>query len=137
MPEGVYRIVALNPNSSYHLSMKLDYPTEFDLSKARAEGRTRPGSDIFIHGKAVSIGCVAVGDDAIEEIFVLVREDAEHFGCVAEVEHARSILQRGTSAHRQLRTYEEALVAGANEREALAAVVDMLVRETVGGAQRA
>jgi len=72
VPEGVYRIIALNPNSSYHLSMKLDYPNAFDLQKARAEGRTRPGSDIFIHGKAVSIGCVAVGDEAIEELFTLV-----------------------------------------------------------------
>lgn len=75
--------------------------------------------------------------ELIEEILVLTREDAEHFGCVAEVEHARTILQRGTSAHRQLRTYREALAAGAGEREALAAVVDMLVQETVGGAQRA
>jgi carboxylate-amine ligase len=75
--------------------------------------------------------------ELIEEILTLIREDAEHFECVAELEHARTILQRGTSAHRQLRAYQEALAAGAGEREALAAVVDLLVRETVGGAQRA
>jgi len=74
--------------------------------------------------------------ELIEEILVLVREDAEHFGCVGEVEHARTILQRGTSAHRQLRVYEEALAAGAGESEALSAVVDMLVLETVAGAKR-
>lgn len=72
VPEGLYRIVGLNPNSSYHLSMELDYPNEFDRRHAKAEGRTQPGSDIFIHGKAVSIGCLAMGDEAIEELFCLV-----------------------------------------------------------------
>jgi hypothetical protein len=74
VPEGIYQIESLNPNSSYHLSMKLDYPNEFDLKHARREGRTRPGSNIFIHGKAVSIGCLAMGDEAIEELFVLVHD---------------------------------------------------------------
>jgi len=72
VPEGLYRIEALNPNSSYHLSLKLDYPNEFDRQHAAAEGRTRPGGDIFLHGKAVSIGCLAMGDEAIEDLFVLV-----------------------------------------------------------------
>ena len=72
VPEGIYRIIALNPNSSYHLSMKMNYPNEFDLEKARKENRVNPGGNIFIHGKAVSIGCVAVGDEAIEELFYLV-----------------------------------------------------------------
>lgn len=71
VPEGIYRIVGLNPNSHYHLSMKLDYPNEFDLYHAEQEGRYDPGSDIFIHGKAASIGCLAMGDEAIEELFVL------------------------------------------------------------------
>jgi hypothetical protein len=71
VPEGRYRIVGLNPNSSYHLSMKLDYPNRFDLRHAEEEGRADPGSDIFIHGQAVSIGCLAIGDTAIEELFVL------------------------------------------------------------------
>lgn len=71
VPEGVYKIVGMNPNSSYHLSMKLNYPNAFDLSWARKENRTEPGSNIFIHGKAVSIGCLAMGDEAIEELFIL------------------------------------------------------------------
>lgn len=71
VPEGVYKIVGLNPNSNYHLSMKLDYPNAFDLKHARREGRDNPGSNIFIHGKAVSIGCLAMGDSAIEELFLL------------------------------------------------------------------
>ncbi|GBC59806.1 hypothetical protein DENIS_0747 [Desulfonema ishimotonii] len=72
VPEGIYRITGLNPNSSYHLSMKLNYPNAFDLKNATLEGRTAPGSDIFIHGKSVSIGCLAIGDAAIEALFVLV-----------------------------------------------------------------
>ncbi|MAX23815.1 MAG: hypothetical protein CMJ19_04850 [Phycisphaeraceae bacterium] len=71
VPEGIYAITTLNPNSSYHLSMKLDYPNAFDLKHAQQEGRTDPGSNIFIHGKDRSIGCLAMGDHAIEELFVL------------------------------------------------------------------
>lgn len=71
VPEGMYRVVSLNPNSAYHLSIKLDYPNALDLEKARLEGRVNPGSDIFIHGKAQSIGCLAMGDAAIEDLFVL------------------------------------------------------------------
>lgn len=71
VPEGFYRIEGLNPNSSYHLSLKLNYPNEFDLAQAKINGRTRLGGEIFIHGKAVSVGCLAMGDEAIEEIFVL------------------------------------------------------------------
>jgi len=72
VPEGVYKLVLLNPNSNYHLSMKLDYPNGFDLYQAQMEGRSRLGGEIFIHGKAVSAGCLAMGDMTIEELFVLV-----------------------------------------------------------------
>jgi hypothetical protein len=79
IPEGIYRVTWLHPNSSYHLSMKLDYPNAFDREQAAREGRTRLGGDIFIHGSDVSIGCLAMGDPAIEELFVLAarigRED--------------------------------------------------------------
>lgn len=74
VPEGIYRIVGFNPNSRFHLSMKLDYPNAFDRRHADREGRSEPGSDIFIHGKAASIGCLAMGDSAIEELFVLVHD---------------------------------------------------------------
>ena len=66
----------------------------------------------------------------VEELIELVREDAEALGCLREVEHMRTILQRGTSAHRQIQAWEQARAAGASEREALIAVVDFLVRET-------
>ncbi len=74
VPEGRYRVLWLNPMSSYHLSMKLDYPNAFDQAQARRERRTRLGGDIFIHGRAVSIGCLALGDEAIEDLFVLVAD---------------------------------------------------------------
>jgi len=72
VPEGAYQIKGLNPNSAFHLSMELDYPNAWDLEHARAEGRSHPGTDIFIHGASASIGCLAMGDSAIEELFVLV-----------------------------------------------------------------
>ncbi|SMY35274.1 L,D-transpeptidase family protein [Photobacterium andalusiense] len=71
VPEGVYQVSLLNPNSRYHLSMKLNYPNEFDRKYAQLEGRTSPGSNIFIHGKEASVGCLAMGDYAIEELFLL------------------------------------------------------------------
>ena len=71
VPEGLFRIVGLNPNCRYHLSIKLDYPNAGDRRNAARDGRPHPGSDIFIHGKAVSVGCLAVGDEVIEELFVL------------------------------------------------------------------
>ncbi|MEZ5584503.1 MAG: hypothetical protein R3F37_18625 [Candidatus Competibacteraceae bacterium] len=61
VPEGFYKIEGLNPNSAYHLSIKLNYPNSFDLHHAANEGRVEPGSNIFIHGKDVSIGCLAMG----------------------------------------------------------------------------
>jgi len=72
IPEGRYRIEYLNPNSSYHLSMKVDYPNAFDRQQAKAAGRTNLGGDIFIHGKDVTIGCIPIGDPAIEELFAIV-----------------------------------------------------------------
>ncbi|WP_411991786.1 L,D-transpeptidase family protein [Agarivorans sp. DSG3-1] len=72
VPEGIYEINALNPNSKFHLSMKLNYPNSFDLEKAKLEQRHQPGSNIFIHGKTSSVGCLAMGDQNIEDLFVLV-----------------------------------------------------------------
>jgi carboxylate-amine ligase len=63
----------------------------------------------------------------------LVIEDAGYFGCVAEVQHARRILERGTSAHWQIKSYEDATAGGASHEEALRAVVDMLIEQTMHG----
>lgn len=72
VPEGIYQIIALNPNSNFYLSIKLNYPNRFDIEKAQKDNRKNLGGDIFIHGKAISIGCIAIGDIAIEELFVLI-----------------------------------------------------------------
>jgi carboxylate-amine ligase len=71
--------------------------------------------------------------DLLEEIIELVGEDAERLDCVDEVEHARTILERGTSAHRQVALYEDLMAKGAAKEEALKAVVDHLIAETAEG----
>ncbi len=67
-PEGFYRVRlgSLNPNSSYHLSFNLGYPNAYD----RAHGRT--GSYLMVHGNCVSIGCYAMTDGGIDEIYAMV-----------------------------------------------------------------
>jgi murein L,D-transpeptidase YafK len=74
VPEGIYAIELLNPNSSYHLSLRVNYPNAFDRAQAAKEQRTKLGGDIMIHGKAVSIGCLAMGDEAAEDLFVLAAD---------------------------------------------------------------
>ena len=67
----------------------------------------------------------------LDELLDLVREDAEYFGCAAELGHARTILARGTSAHNQLLVYRSALEAGETPQAALEAVVDWLIGATL------
>jgi murein L,D-transpeptidase YafK len=66
-PEGFYRVARgqLNPASRYHLAFNLGYPNAYE----RAHGYT--GDFLMVHGSCVSIGCYAMGDDAIEEIYTL------------------------------------------------------------------
>lgn len=66
-PEGFYKVSArqMNPNSTYHLSFNLGFPNKFD----RANGRT--GNYLMVHGNCVSIGCYAMTDEKIEEIYTL------------------------------------------------------------------
>jgi TPR repeat protein len=83
VPEGVYRIAALNPASRFHLSLRVDYPNAFDRARALEDGRERLGGDIMIHGGAASDGCVPIGDAAIEEVFALVdRVGVENVGVI-------------------------------------------------------
>jgi len=72
IPEGVYRLTTLNPFSSMHLSMMINYPNGFDRLQASKDGRRNLGSNIFLHGKSLSVGCLAVGDKAIDQLFLLV-----------------------------------------------------------------
>ncbi|KAA0688529.1 carboxylate-amine ligase [Azospirillum brasilense] len=80
-------------------------------------------------------GTIVPYADLMEELIELTREDAERFDCVAEVANARDIIRRGTSAHRQVAIYREALEQGATGWEALAQVVDWLAEETMVGVE--
>ncbi len=69
----------------------------------------------------------------IDEMFEVIVEDAEFFGCVDEVMHAKIILQRGTSAHRQRKVFDDAKAEGATKEEALRSVIQFLISETMHG----
>ncbi len=73
-PEGFYTVAkgALNPNSNYHLSFNLGFPNAYDKS----HGRT--GSFLMVHGNCVSIGCYAMTDAGIEDIYGLVEAALEN-----------------------------------------------------------
>lgn len=72
IPEGIYETELFNPNSSYHLSIRLNYPNAFDKEMAKEDERTDLGDDIYVHGSNVTIGCLAMGNKNIEEIFYIV-----------------------------------------------------------------
>jgi murein L,D-transpeptidase YafK len=71
VPEGIYKAELLNANSRFHLSIRLNYPNDFDRRMAKHDNRSRLGGDIMIHGNQVSIGCLAMGDQAAEDLFIL------------------------------------------------------------------
>ncbi|GAB3635763.1 hypothetical protein GCM10027422_13530 [Hymenobacter arcticus] len=68
VPEGFYTIDRFQPQSAFHLSLGLDYPTADDLL---ATGLGDPGGDIFLHGSNVTVGCLPLTDAGIEEVYLL------------------------------------------------------------------
>jgi murein L,D-transpeptidase YafK len=78
-PEGLYYISHKNPDSNYHLSLRISYPNEADIAFAEAEGKP-PGGDIFIHGgpngpirgRDWTWGCVALTDKEMEVVYSMV-----------------------------------------------------------------
>lgn len=78
-PEGAYSISQRNPKSTYHLSLRISYPNDADRAFAKEAGK-EPGGDIFIHGQPGwtsvdgdwTVGCIAVTDKEIEEIYAMV-----------------------------------------------------------------
>ena len=68
VPEGFYYINEFNPNSSYYLSLGLNYPNASDRILSDMEN---PGGDIYIHGSCVTVGCIPVTDKQIDEIYIL------------------------------------------------------------------
>ncbi|MEJ2883008.1 L,D-transpeptidase family protein [Pedobacter sp. GR22-6] len=74
-PEGTYHIVAFNPESKFQLSLGINYPNAEDLLRS---GKEKPGSEIYIHGDCVTVGCIPITDDKIRELYVLAVEAREH-----------------------------------------------------------
>jgi murein L,D-transpeptidase YafK len=68
VPEGFYAIDRFNPASDFHLSLRVNYPNASDRVLSDP---TQPGSDIYIHGSDVTIGCLPLGNEKIEELFIL------------------------------------------------------------------
>ena len=87
VPEGLYQVESLNPNSAFHLALRVSYPSDEDKKIAEKEGRNLEelGGNIMIHGGAASIGCLAMGDETAEDLFVLTalagRENAQIWLC--------------------------------------------------------
>lgn len=68
VPEGFYSINEFNPQSTYHLSLGLNYPNASDKILS---DKQQPGNDIYIHGACVTIGCLPLQNDPVEEVYVL------------------------------------------------------------------
>ena len=68
VPEGFYYINEFNPKSNYYLSLGLNYP---NVSDKILSDSLRPGSAIFIHGSCVTVGCIPIRDEQIDELYVL------------------------------------------------------------------
>jgi len=68
VPEGYYHIDRFNPSSSYYLSLGINYPNHYDKKVGE---KNNLGGDIFIHGNCVSIGCIAITNDKIKELYLL------------------------------------------------------------------
>jgi murein L,D-transpeptidase YafK len=68
VPEGFYYINEFNPNSNYYLSLGINYPNQSDRILSDS---LRPGGDIYIHGSCVTVGCIPVTDQQIDEIYIL------------------------------------------------------------------
>ncbi|MEJ7677428.1 MAG: L,D-transpeptidase family protein [Segetibacter sp.] len=68
VPEGFYYINEFNPKSTYHLSLGINYPNASDRVLSDS---IKPGGDIYIHGNCVTIGCIPLQNDQIEELYIL------------------------------------------------------------------
>ena len=68
VPEGFYQLSEFNPSSSFHLALKVSYPNASDRIRS---DREHPGGLIYLHGDCASIGCIAIKDAPIEEVYLL------------------------------------------------------------------
>lgn len=68
VPEGFYYINDFNPNSNYHLSLGINYP---NFSDRILSDQKNPGGDIYIHGNCITVGCIPLTDEFIDEVYIL------------------------------------------------------------------
>lgn len=68
VPEGFYYINAFKPRSSYHMALGLNYPNASDQLLSDS---LKPGNDIYIHGSCVTVGCIPIQNNQIEELYLL------------------------------------------------------------------
>ena len=83
VPEGLYRVTRWNPWSNFHLSLGLDYPNAADRARNPGVPLSALGGDIFIHGNRVTIGCIPIGDEAIEEVYLAALDTRTQGGQVS------------------------------------------------------
>ena len=79
VPEGFYCISSFNPRSNYHLALGLNYPNASDILLSDS---LKPGGGIYIHGNCVTVGCIPIQDNQIEELYILAsyaRDNGEDF----------------------------------------------------------
>jgi murein L,D-transpeptidase YafK len=82
VPEGLYRITHINPASSFHLSLGINYPNAVDRLRSGADD---PGNSIYIHGDCVSVGCLAIEDLPMELLFLAVMDAQQKYGAEVPV----------------------------------------------------
>jgi murein L,D-transpeptidase YafK len=108
VPEGFYQVSGFNPASSFHLSFRLDYPNRSDRIRARAGN---PGGDIFVHGACVTIGCLPITDEKIEELYLMVLDTHRATGQVPVHLFPTRMDQAGMARLQRLAAGKQSLLA--------------------------
>lgn len=133
VPEGFYYIDRFNPVSNFHLSLGVNYPNESDRILG---SRSNIGGDIFIHGNCVSIGCLAITDEPIKELYLIAVESRSagqtripvHIFPARMNESGMKQLKREAAGNQQLLNFWRNLQAGfeafENTRRPPAVIVD-------------
>lgn len=68
VPEGFYCVNEFRPNSSYHLALGINYPNTSDQLLSDS---SKPGNEIYIHGSCITVGCIPIQNDPIEELYLI------------------------------------------------------------------
>ena len=79
VPEGFYYVNLFKPSSTYHMALGINYP---NISDEILSDSTKPGGDIYIHGSCVTVGCIPIMDNQIEDLYVLAsyaRQSGQEF----------------------------------------------------------